>query len=59
MFKELSDGFKWRSIQDHTLIFSEEVFEKANKLSVFYLHGALHFYEEYGDIKKLRPLATC
>ncbi|MBL4961672.1 DUF4917 family protein [Bacillus velezensis] len=54
MFQEslVSDGFTWRSKHDRTLIFSEEVFEKTNKLSVFHLHGALHFYEEYGNIKK-------
>ncbi|MCR9040969.1 DUF4917 family protein [Bacillus sp. L381] len=56
MFKNklVSDGFTRRY---ETLTFSEDAFV-TNRLRVFYLHGALHFYEESGDVVKTESFGS-
>ncbi|CAF1747392.1 hypothetical protein NRS6084_02268 [Bacillus subtilis] len=55
----VSDGFGWRSYHDQTVIFSEQVFEKANKLKVFFCMELFIFMKSMATLKKLLPLATC
>ncbi|OTQ88449.1 hypothetical protein BG30_00055 [Bacillus subtilis subsp. subtilis] len=47
------DGFFFRNTSDRTLTFQPDTFEE-NHLKLFHLHGALHFYEDQGEIIKVK-----
>ncbi|WP_332276134.1 DUF4917 family protein [Bacillus subtilis] len=50
--RNIRDGFFNRNTSDRTLTFQPDTFEET-QLKLFHLHGALHFYEDQGEIKKI------
>ncbi|KOS51424.1 MULTISPECIES: DUF4917 family protein [Bacillus amyloliquefaciens group] len=51
--RNIRDGFFYRNTSDKTLTFQPDTFEET-ELKLFHLHGALHFYEDQGEIIKMK-----
>ncbi|WFO88698.1 DUF4917 family protein [Bacillus velezensis] len=50
--RNIQDGFSYRNSSDETLSFQPTTF-KNNHIKLLHLHGALHFYEDQGEIIKI------
>ncbi|MFP7330322.1 DUF4917 family protein [Bacillus subtilis] len=50
--RNIQDGFSHRNSSDKTLSFQPDTFKK-DHIKLLHLHGALHFYEDQGEIIKI------